>query len=451
MADTVSGFPFWVLAFDEAGGLKDFQGTEQSIREIAAADLSDLFVFSHGWNNDSAAAKALYEGFFSEVKKILDAPPGPLKRPAKIGVAGVFWPSILWPDTPPPSSRPAGGAGGAVSLAPAPAAPAAGTPEIFAALRTVFTDDGQKPILDELETLLTEKKRDNAALRRFKELLGELVAPTEMGDTPDGLEGESLTGDDDDWKQIFTALANQERGAASAGGGGAAGLGDAFSRLWQGAKGALRAATYYQMKGRAGVVGKTGLGPVLGNLHAAAPALRIHLLGHSFGARLVSYALSGLPVAPAGGASPVKSLFLLQGAFSHFTFADALPFDKTRKGELAGMASQVDGPLLTTQSLKDLAVGTAYPLASIVARQDNADAQDANYRWEAMGHDGAQAVDAIKAPLGRPGTVYPFATGKWVNLDGNRVIVNGGPPSGAHSDILHPETAWAALAAAGIA
>jgi pimeloyl-ACP methyl ester carboxylesterase len=204
------------------------------------------------------------------------------------------------------------------------------------------------------------------------------------------------------------------------------------------------------MKGRAGVVGRKGLGPLLGRIHEAAPALRIHLLGHSFGARLVSYALAGLPAIPAGGASPVKSLYLLQGAFSHFTFADALPFDRSRKGELAGMASRVDGPLLTTQSLKDLAVGAAYPLASIVARQDNADARDANYRWEAMGHDGAQAVDAVKADLGRPGTAYPFQAGKWLNLDGNRVIVKGGPPSGAHSDILYPQTAWAALAAAGI-
>ncbi|HEV7515224.1 MAG TPA: hypothetical protein VGR07_02885 [Thermoanaerobaculia bacterium] len=67
-----------------------------------------------------------------------------------------------------------------------------------------------------------------------------------------------------------------------------------------------------------------------------------------------------------------------------------------------------------------------------------------------MGHDGAQAVDAVKADLGRPGTACPFQAGKWLNLDGNRVIIKGGPPSGSHNDILYPQTAWAALAAAGI-
>ena len=114
------------------------------------------------------------------------------------------------------------------------------------------------------------------------------------------------------------------------------------------------------------------------------------------------------------------------------------------------MASRVDGPLLTTHSLKDLAVGSSYPLASIVARQDAAKQEDESYRWGAMGHDGAQAVNAESAFLGKAGTQYGFKVGKWLNLDGNQVIVKGDPPSGAHSDIIHPHTAWAALAAAGI-
>jgi hypothetical protein len=67
-----------------------------------------------------------------------------------------------------------------------------------------------------------------------------------------------------------------------------------------------------------------------------------------------------------------------------------------------------------------------------------------------MGHDGAQAVGAATAVLAAPGTTYPFQKRKWLNLDGNRVIIHGAPPSGAHSDIVYPHTAWAALAAAAI-
>jgi hypothetical protein len=89
-------------------------------------------------------------------------------------------------------------------------------------------------------------------------------------------------------------------------------------------------------------------------------------------------------------------------------------------------------------------------LASILAGQDAADESDLLFRWGAMGHDGAQAVAAKKAFLSPAGATYPLESGHWLNLDGNNVIINGGPPSGAHGDIVHPHTAWAALAAAGI-
>jgi hypothetical protein len=261
----------------------------------------------------------------------------------------------------------------------------------------------------------------------------------------DNIEQSAITETQDDWRDVLTALAEGEENTGT---GGAAGLGDVFGKLWNGAKGALRVTTYWQMKDRAGVVGKNGLGPLIGRVHQTLPDLRIHLIGHSFGARLVSFALSGLSADAVGSKSPVKSLLLLQGAFSHFSFADKLPFDARRSGDLKGMAARVDGPLVSTHSLKDLAVGRAYPLASIVARQDaSALAVD---RWGAIGNDGAQAVDAAAAALGKPGTTYPFSSGKWCNLDGNKVIVNGGPPSGAHSDIVHPHTAWVALAAAGL-
>jgi len=63
-------------------------------------------------------------------------------------------------------------------------------------------------------------------------------------------------------------------------------------------------------------------------------ALRIHLLGHSFGARLVSYALAGLPDGLSGGEIPGEDALPIAGAFSHFAFAEKLPFDGTRSGDL---------------------------------------------------------------------------------------------------------------------
>ncbi len=436
MAEQLAGFSFWELRFTEEGSPEDKAAIGKSLTEIEAAKPDDLFIFSHGWNNDAKTARTLYQGFFGEMRKLIDNPAFTKRRSAKIVGAGVIWPSILWPDEASTGGAAGLGAGGMSG-------------DLAKELKKVFRTPAQQKILAELLSLLAQRKPNEQSLKDFKSKLSRLVGGSSAGtSSSDNLEKRGLEAEDGKWREIFEALADQE--AAEGSSGGAAGLGDVFGRLWDGAKGALRLATYWQMKDRAGVVGKVGLGPLINQLHEKIPGLRIHLLGHSFGARLVSYALAGLPRPAGGDKSPVKSLFLLQGAFSHFTFADKLPFDTTRKGDLAGMAVGVDGPLLTTHSLKDLAVGSSYPLASIVARQDAAKEEDITFRWGAMGHDGAQAVNAKSTSLGRPGTAYAFEAGKWLNLDGNQVIVKGDPPSGAHSDIIHPHTAWAALAAAGI-
>ncbi|HEX8919002.1 MAG TPA: serine/threonine protein kinase, partial [Chloroflexota bacterium] len=207
--------------------------------------------------------------------------------------------------------------------------------------------------------------------------------------------------------------------------------------------------TYWQMKKRAGTVGQNGLGPLIGKLAATQSSLRVHLMGHSFGARLVSFAIKGLPADALKPASTLKSVSLLQGAFSHFAFTDSLPMHPGQQGALAGALQRIDGPLVATYSVHDMAVGWLYPMASL-ASGDNASAlQDQLYEWGAMGHDGAQAVHATDVPIATVGQKYAFGTGA-CNLNGNNIIVQGGPPSGAHGDIFHPEIAWAVLTAAGV-
>jgi hypothetical protein len=433
-------FPFWELRFTDDAKPADPASLDAFIEGVKAKGIKNLFIFSHGWNNDPDTARDLYRRFFSQVATLVDT-----SRPSGqgIGLAGVIWPSIKWPDRD-TDDEPLGGAASAGGFA---AAVPVSNDVLFAELAKVFTLPEQQATLAELKALLDAKPNDEAALQQFKAGIDRLVQQGETDTAnPDSLETAGLAGGD--YEEVFDALADGEESEASQGG--AAGFGNPFKRLWSGAKGALRVATYAQMKKRGGEVGKKGLGPLLGRLKTAVPDIRIHLLGHSFGARLVAFSLAGIPEEALTPSSPVKSLFLMQGAFSHFAFAGALPFDKQRGGALKGMASRVDGPLLTTFSEHDMAVGTGYPLASIAYRDDAAAAGDATYRWQAMGHDGAQSVDAVTVPLGPAGTAYAMQPGKWVNLDGNQVIKVGGPPSGAHSDIIYPHTAWACLSAAGL-
>jgi hypothetical protein len=436
MPDTLEGFPFWILSFDENAALRDASAESRLADEVGRENLTDLFIFSHGWNNEPSAAKSLYQAFFAQVRKLLSDPSLAPRRDSKIGVCGIIWPSVAWPD-----ESPLAATGGAASLG-------GGSTDPFPELRRAFTAQAQLSALDDLQKLLTEKKRNEGALQTFLDRLGDLAKAETASAPADATDTVELRGVNDtraNWREMLQVLAEGEESDDS---GGAAGLGDKFAQLWSGAKGALRVTSYWIMKDRAGNVGRNALGPLIARLHSRFDKLRVHLIGHSFGARLVSFSLAGLPAGAVGAQSPVKSVLLLQGAFSHFAFADALPFDSRRSGELKGMAARVDGPLIATHSLKDLAVGRAYPLASLLARQDAAAAQPD--RWGAVGNDGFQAVNAAAALLGKPGTVYDLKPGRWLNLDGNRVIVNGGLPSGAHSDIIHPHTAWAALAAAGL-
>ena len=50
---------------------------------------------------------------------------------------------------------------------------------------------------------------------------------------------------------------------------------------------ALRTLSYYEMKNRADVIDRQGLGPLLANLAGPGGAPRIHLIGQCFVARLV--------------------------------------------------------------------------------------------------------------------------------------------------------------------
>jgi hypothetical protein len=68
-----------------------------------------------------------------------------------------------------------------------------------------------------------------------------------------------------------------------------------------------------------------------------------------------------------------------------------------------------------------------------------------------MGGFGAQAVNASELSFANVGAPYQFQPGRFFNLDGNTLIVNGDPPAGAHSDIVYDRIAWAVIAAAGIA
>jgi hypothetical protein len=388
---------------------------------VAKGGITDLFVLSHGWNNGVDSARDLYQAMFTLLADQLGT------QLSSSAAVGVIWPSLLFPDDDPDN---------------APAVPSTGA-QLAAALTPAFPQQQQQ--LATMGQLLDQQPQDPAALNQFHQLATGLVTTKPQGVEDTG-EAALLTADTATAFGHAAAMAPHATTAAQ-------GIGNPFAGLWSGAREVLRTMSYYEMKNRAGVVGQNGLGPLLASLSGPDGPPRIHLMGHSFGARLVSYTLAGLPANRTGSASPVKSLTLIQGAFSHFTFASSLMFDPSRVGGLAGDGSRVDGPLLATFSAADRAVGWWYPAASMLAGQDSESAADLVFRWGAMGHDGYQQnptpTALLLAPQGKP---YEFRPGGFYSLDANAVIcANQSAFSGAHSDIRHPEVLWAVVSAAGLA
>lgn len=454
----IAGLPFWELTFD-ADGDQDATSRDAFLAGVKDAGITDLIVFSHGWNTAPGSARALYQRFFGLLAGQLDQVPA--GRPVTVGLAGVIWPAQLWSDEPIPDfpAAPAARPGGAASLGEASdatqaePASAALDSETLATLKALFP--AATGPLDTMAGILDNGTPSADAITTFHEALAafsQLAAvPGDDGEgdpaTPAPGEGQPRMLRDEP-TELFQRYRDAllASGVAFAGGDGQAGIGDSLRGILNGAKEALRQATYWQMKNRAGVVGQRGLGPLLGRLDAT--RVRVHLVGHSFGARLVSFALAGLPSGP----SPVRGVTLLEGAFSHFAFASPLPFDASRKGALAGMLARINGPLVVCFSSHDSAVGTFYPLASFAAQDDAAAANDAMFRWGGMGADGAQGVSARRdgiQPAG-PGTTYRFTVGQALNVDASDVVRKGGPPTGAHSDIVHPELTWIVLSAGGV-
>ncbi|HSS77667.1 MAG TPA: hypothetical protein VLV54_13095, partial [Thermoanaerobaculia bacterium] len=244
---------------------------------------------------------------------------------------------------------------------------------------------------------------------------------------------------------VLPAASAAHSGGGAAGfssAGGAAGSAASFGLL-SGIKGAafklLNLITYYQMKERAGTVGRSGLNSVLQKIRARRPNLRLHLIGHSFGGRLVSAAALG----PDGLPQPVKltTLSLLQAAFSHYGFAQN--YDPGKDGFFRKVVSEsrVAGPVVITCTLNDKAVGTAYPLASQIAGQVAAAFGDKNNRFGGLGANGAQKTpEAVDGKLLPAGGTYHFASGKLYNLNADAFIKN-------HSDIAKNEVAHAILTA----
>jgi hypothetical protein len=444
----VAGFDLFEVQFTKDGTIHDSEESAALMDYMSSNEVTDLVALAHGWNNDVVEARALYERLLGEMRTAIDSGSQETLADRSIVVFAILWPSKRFAEEELIAGGGASVHGGADS---------AQLINKLEDLKGVFDDPNSDQNLEEAKKLIPRLDEDEAAQQRFADLIrsslpqddadqedasddffalpgDEVMARLAIPDVPSGSAPVAGTGGA---ATVGTGFPSTELGPS----GGAAGLSDLFSDVKTAARNLLNFATYYQMKARAGTIGSRGVYEVLRKIRAARPNIRLHLVGHSFGGRLVAAAATG----PTGDPSlKIDSLALLQAAFSHYGFAE--DWDGSNDGLFRPMVvnKMVRGPVIITHTDNDRAVGLAYPLASRIARQVAAGLGDSTDRYGGIGRNGAQKTPGVVgATLLASRGPYSFELGHMYNLRADDFISN-------HSDVTGPEVAHALVSSIAV-
>lgn len=443
----IAGFDFFPLQYDGNGNLSNPLQFEALAQTASAA--TDVMFLAHGFCNDVNDATSLYTHFLTSLGTQFARPEfASLAPPRKFVVAGVFWPSKAYPESFPSDAGTVASIGDKSAQADV----------LCAKLRELEADatPEQKQEIDEAIHLVFRLEHDTDAQNRFARILLSLIPAQDHAD--DAMEGLNLIrtkSGDEVLAMLRHPVVIPVKKAPS--GGGMGGVATVSTKvqviheggvegLWApigsvlGAAGTLaNLTTWYQMKSRSGVVGETGLARAVRSLKTAQPGLKVHLVGHSLGGRLMAACARGLSQDPI--VHP-DSMTLLEAAFSHYGFS---PNNGTgQRGFFRDALGKkvVSGPLLETFSALDSVVGYAYAIASRLAGDNVKALGDANDPYGGIGRNGAQKTpESVVERLHDVGAPYSFKSGVVTNLDGSGGLIT------SHSDISNDRVTYAVASA----
>lgn len=440
-----------------AGGVPDSDAAIAALT-TPGDEITDVFIISHGWQNDGDDAIAQYNSWLEAYN------PDRADDGIRPLIIALHWPSKAWSDKKVVASN----NGLLADDAPDASEGVITVPEAVEeyARSIADTDAARKALETILTTVATEPDATVAAGDPLPSSLTEAYATLlrEAGVDADPADdvardsgGGGLLADDADAEDNAVGPDVWDLGEIVAGTTEGTPqsetllLGDGlFAKLREGLLTALRQLTFWTMKKRARTFGESGGSQLLRRIQEASPTVRVHLMGHSFGTVVVSSMVRGPGADPVPPLRPVDSMFLVQGAVSLWAFADELP---KNVGEGRGYFADVvtpafaTGPIVATRSIHDHAVGKFYPLAARVSREYLL--ADELPRYGGLGEYGIQGAGAIELPALKKGASTapgPLVRGKVYNIDASEVIATGDGPGGAHSDLAHRELtqlAWA--------
>jgi hypothetical protein len=444
--------PLYLITFDKEGRCQSPLTLASLVAQVDTGRYTDVHVFSHGWNNVFRDAVGLYRQFFGHYfsqrdQRGLNDP----KRYRPLAV-GIIWPSTLlvlpWESTPKIA---------AVASSPGldddeAAADRDALEGVAGAVRPSdlhrlyeFAERG--PTLNpaearELANILLPIYQNAAA----NEDASPEIAGADSGGVPKRVTAEQLLAL---WQELSPggAADNREPGfAPDQGSDPAAGMPMAAQPLtagflsWLDPRGPIRVASVLQMKDRAGTVGAKGVGPHLIQKLLAMQKARIHLIGHSYGAKVILSSLCCHPVS-----ARAASLLLLEPAISYLCFGRRID-GKALNGGYRDALNRVEQPILSTFSACDIPLRKLFHLA-VIRGTDWGEQRIAGLppsRFAALGGFGPGGLEAGEGKtieMLAPPAKYPSGEAgvRIYGVDGSKGKIKG------HGNVATEFTAWAHL------
>jgi pimeloyl-ACP methyl ester carboxylesterase len=434
--------PCFIIPFDKDGACSGPRTRAALIEQIATGEPSHVFLFSHGWNNTWPTAIDKYTEFIEGFARMRAQNPLPGRfRPT---IVGIFWPSAILVST--EDKAPDIAAGG---TSEGPEEDGEWLAEIMALAEEI--EPGSRERFYELA------QAPSITSDELAELAG-MLTPVWAGRSSDSEDADELRSnpelDPDELVDLWREAASMEEpsGAAPAGvpagpfaeapgtrsapatlnGPSAAGVLDTINP-----RNIARTATVLLMKDRAGRVGARGVARLLEDVLAATD-VPVHLVGHSYGCKVVMSALCR--VSPS--ARPVESALLLQPAMSYLAFAPDVPGLNAPGGYRPALERCVQ-PVRATYSRFDIPLTKLFHLA-VRRASDLGEVQIAAgappSRYSALGGFGpAERPDTAQVAARPPGSGYDAPAGvRVVGVEASKVI-------SGHSDISNDATWWMLL------
>jgi hypothetical protein len=418
----IAGFETFPLTYDDDGKLKAAADLSALLDRAGSLPATDAIFLAHGFRNDVDDATGVYTRFLTTLRANLARPEFAGLGDRRFVVGTVYWPSKTFSET---FGEDEPGKPATRSLRN----PAEQRAELKARLEAMKAHDAhgdQKAKLQRAIELLPTVEHDTAAQDEFVPLVLSLVAQAKS-DKTEGLDQiKKKSG-----SEVLHLLSEQSAAPA----GNTRGIGDVLGGIAGGIGKFLNLTTWYLMKERSGNVGATGVADAVRAMRAAHPDVRIHLVGHSLGGRLMAGCAKALCKAPK--VQP-DSLMLLEAAFSHYGFSADNGHQTPGFFREVITEQVVKGPFLSTFSAEDTVVGYAYSIMSRLALDNTRAIGDASDDFGGLGRNGPlKTAEVSSGKLQQAGAPYGFKNAVINNLDGSGGLIKN------HGDVTNEAVTYA--------